>query len=47
MIPQIWRGLAPRAICPNRIELTFLDPESGELAPVFNPRTDRWEEHFI
>jgi hypothetical protein len=23
-----------------------LDPESGALVPLFNPRTDRWSEHF-
>src|SRR5436309_11270126 len=23
-----------------------LDPESGTPAPLFNPRTDRWSEHF-
>lgn len=22
------------------------DPESGELVSLFNPRTDRWAEHF-
>jgi hypothetical protein len=22
------------------------DPETGELAPLFNPRTQRWGEHF-
>jgi hypothetical protein len=23
-----------------------LDPESGELVPLFHPRRDRWSEHF-
>lgn len=23
-----------------------LDPETGELAPLFNPRVDTWAEHF-
>lgn len=23
-----------------------VDPESGELTPLFNPRDDDWEEHF-
>jgi hypothetical protein len=23
------------------------DPESGELVPLFNPRTDTWAEHFV
>jgi HNH endonuclease len=26
--------------------LASLDPESGGLIPLFNPRVDRWEEHF-
>lgn len=24
-----------------------LDPQSGERAPLFNPRTDAWGEHFV
>ena len=27
--------------------LTSIDEESGELTPLFNPRTDQWEDHFI
>ena len=23
------------------------DPETGEVAPIFNPRRERWAEHFI
>ena len=23
-----------------------LDPESGQLVPLFNPRQDKWQEHF-
>ncbi len=23
-----------------------VDPETGDSAPLFNPRSDRWEEHF-
>ncbi len=23
-----------------------LDPESGQLVPLFNPRQDKWREHF-
>jgi hypothetical protein len=26
--------------------LTSIDPESGELTPLFNPRVDGWSEHF-
>ena len=25
---------------------TFMDPESGADAPIFNPRSDRWTDHF-
>ncbi len=24
-----------------------LDPETGELTPLFNPRADGWSEHFV
>jgi hypothetical protein len=27
-------------------DLAGIDPESGELAPLFNPRSHVWEEHF-
>jgi hypothetical protein len=27
-------------------DLAGLDPLSGQLTPLFNPRTQRWEEHF-
>ena len=26
--------------------LTSIDPQTGEVVPLFNPRTDVWEEHF-
>ncbi|MGI8972368.1 MAG: HNH endonuclease [Dehalococcoidia bacterium] len=26
--------------------LTGIDPETGEIIPLFNPRTQRWDEHF-
>ncbi len=26
--------------------LSGIDPETQELAPLFNPRSDSWEEHF-
>ena len=26
--------------------LTSVDPDSGEIVPLFNPRQDRWEENF-
>ena len=27
-------------------DLSGLDPETGKLERLFNPRTDRWQEHF-
>lgn len=27
-------------------DLTARDPESGDTAPLFNPRKQRWEAHF-
>lgn len=27
--------------------LAAIDPVSGEETPLFNPRLDRWDEHFI
>ena len=27
-------------------DLGSLDPETGQLTPFFNPRTQRWAEHF-
>jgi 5-methylcytosine-specific restriction endonuclease McrA len=27
--------------------LSGIDPESGKLTRLFNPRTDAWSEHFI
>jgi len=27
--------------------LTAVDPVSGKEVPLFNPRRDRWDEHFI
>lgn len=26
--------------------LSAIDPESGDIVPLFNPRKDRWMEHF-
>ncbi|MFH1924635.1 MAG: HNH endonuclease signature motif containing protein [Planctomycetota bacterium] len=28
----------------NRVEVP--DPETGQLVPLFNPRRDRWRDHF-
>ena len=27
-------------------DLASIDPESGAITPLFNPRRDRWTEHF-
>jgi len=27
-------------------DIGSIDPETGDLAPLFNPRTQEWEEHF-
>jgi HNH endonuclease len=26
--------------------LTGIDPDTGQVTPLFHPRKDRWEEHF-
>lgn len=26
--------------------IASIDPETGQIAPLFNPRSDRWETHF-
>lgn len=26
--------------------LTGIDPQTGQITPLFNPRSDRWAEHF-
>ena len=26
--------------------IASVDPETGQIEPLFNPRTDRWETHF-
>ena len=28
-------------------DLTSIDPETGEITPLYNPRQDRWIEHFM
>jgi hypothetical protein len=27
-------------------DLASVDPESGEIVPLFHPRQDRWSDHF-
>jgi hypothetical protein len=31
---------------PKHDHITASDPETGESAPLYNPRRDRWAEHF-
>lgn len=36
------------AVC-NRFkgsDIASIDPETGQLTPLFHPRTDRWADHF-
>jgi 5-methylcytosine-specific restriction endonuclease McrA len=37
--------------CPNcnwnkGPNISGIDPETGAIVPLYNPRTDRWEQHF-
>ncbi|MGE0128170.1 MAG: HNH endonuclease [Blastocatellales bacterium] len=36
------------AICNNNkgSDLATIDPLSGEIVPLFNPRTQNWDDHF-
>jgi hypothetical protein len=27
-------------------DIASIDPETGQLTPLFNPRSDRWDEHY-
>ena len=43
----IWPGVALPATCANRIESRpLIHPDTGELVPLFNPRRNRWPDHF-
>lgn len=35
-----------RCNAPKGSNLTGLDPETGEIVPLFNPREHSWETHF-
>jgi hypothetical protein len=37
----------PRCNCFKGPNLTAIDPGSDEIATVFHPRTERWEDHFL
>lgn len=42
-------NLALACACCNKrkgSDLSSVDPETRALTPLFNPRQDRWEEHF-
>ncbi len=41
-----WRWLAAYASQHKGTDLASIDPASGALTPLFNPRRDRWREHF-
>lgn len=28
-------------------DLTTFDPASGQITPLFNPRTEQWSDHFL
>ena len=28
-------------------DLSSIDPETGEVVPLFHPRRDRWDDHFV
>lgn len=36
------------ALCNNRkaSDISSVDPETGEIVPLFNPRLDQWSEHL-
>ena len=40
----LWCGHYNRLKGPN---LAAIDPETGQLTRLFNPRTDSWDEHFV
>ena len=43
-------NLCLACLCCNRIKsnkLFAFDPKSGDQSPIFHPRQDRWNEHFI
>jgi hypothetical protein len=45
----VLENLAFACIQCNRFKgpnIASLDPETGRLVPLFNPRTDQWSEHF-
>lgn len=55
IIPQKHHGptaFENLALCCGRCNLhkgpnlTGIDPETGSIQPLFNPRTVKWEEHF-
>ena len=39
-------GPVPAAICTSPIASKWNRPDVYEAVPLFNPRTDRWDDHF-
>ena len=44
---RIWRWHAFPATLRKGPNIAGLDPETGELTPLFNPRAGGWSEHFV
>jgi hypothetical protein len=45
-------GISPYAAPPfatgsKAATFASIDPETGQLAPILNPREDRWEDHCL
>lgn len=48
--PTILENLAWACFDCNRFkgsDIASIDPVTGQLVPLFNPRTQRWNDHFI
>jgi hypothetical protein len=45
-ITAIWPLPATAAISARAPNLTGIDPITGEIVPLFDPRRDRWPDHF-
>jgi 5-methylcytosine-specific restriction endonuclease McrA len=37
----------PRCNNAKRMKVSFQDPKTGQIVRLFNPRTDKWRDHFI
>jgi len=47
-MPDVSVALRVDAVCNkhNSADLASIDPETGEMQRLFNPRRDQWREHF-